>query len=508
MDFYEKLAEEGLSNMLTRVSYTPIHFINQDKVNTFLREMLQDEDAKVFVYGDYDVDGAMFTMVTLSTLKKLGVHPDVFRYRKRTHDLDKEAVRYCIQNKYTHFIIGDTASSDLKTLKMLVSYGVHVLVLDHHMTVYDYDDFKEAGVTIINTTVENAELGKERYHLCAGALAFCVFDSFMREELGEELEEESAFALVSLYADCMDMSDIINRSLYYKATELSKVSLPKYILHFMNEYQSLNARFIGYWFAPRINSLFRSEHFDVLNEYLFGDVSSSERIQLIERIDEIYSNDREMVGMLSDLVDVEQLQHFVVCNLQTAADKHPKYFSNLPNYTGLVANKLAERYGKTAVAYCSAQNEYKGSVRDPYSRTYLPLFQQICYAGGHGPAFGLKIKLFELSSFLKKLETIDQYFHIDDVENKPLIFTHEYAIPDDGLIEDMALYNEFSGNHLPIAYLQKSIVGALKPKQTSYYWRYDWGDNYFIQSDFPLEFGSKVLIKPVHTARTKLLAQI
>ena len=508
MDFYNELNEMGLSNILHRVPYEPIHFINQGIVNMYLDEMINNDHAKVFVYGDYDVDGAMFTMTTLSFLKKLELHPEVFRYRKRTHDLDKEAVRYCIQNKFTHFIIGDTASSDMSTLKMLVSYGIKVLVIDHHMTMYDYDDFRDAGIIIINSAVENAELGKERYCLCAGALSFCVFDSFLRETGKEPLEEEAAFALVSLYADCMDMSNIINRSIYYKATELPKISLPKNILHFMNEYQSLNARFIGYWFAPRINSLFRSEHFDVLNRYLFDDISSAERIHLIEEIDDIYSKDRAMVGMLSDLVDIEQMQHFVLCNLQTAADKHPKYFANLPNYTGLVANKLAERFGKTAVVYCEAQNEYKGSVRDPYSRVYLPLFQQICYAGGHGPAFGLKIKLFELNTFLKKLETIDQYFHITDVENKPIIIPHEYAVPDDGLIEDIALYNEFSGNHLPIVYIQKSIIGALKPKQTSYYWRYDWGDTYFIQSDFPLEFGSKVLIKPVHTARTKLLAQI
>lgn len=508
MDFYEMLQEKGQASLLHRVQYSPIDFYNQSIVNSFLDEMQEHPEASVFIYGDYDVDGAMSAEIMLSCMKKLGVkNLSVFKYRKRTHDLDKEAVRFCIQNKMDYFLIADTASSDINSLKQLVAYGVKVLVIDHHVTVYDYENFNDIGIAIINSTIENSIIAKELYKLSAGALTFCVFDNYFRHCGLEPLTSEAAYALVSLYADCMDMSNIINRSIYYLATELNRSDLPKHILHFMNEYQILSARFIGYWFSPRINALFRSENFDVLNSYLFEDCDTATRIELIEKINKIYEGNKQMVKLLSDLVEVEVLEHFVICDLQTAAKKYNSVFPNLQNYTGLVANKLSTRYGKTAVVYCSYQDVYKGSVRDPYSRYYLPIFQQLCYAGGHGPAFGLLIKPFELADFLKRLLTIDRYFHIEEVDNEPIIIDYNYSEPDEGLIEDIALYNEFSGNFLPVIYLRKQLIGNMSQKVTSYYFSYDWG-SFFIQSEFPIEFGQYMIIKPVKGLRIKLLTQI
>ena len=509
MDFYDVLAERKWTTLLHKVTYCPIDFYNQKKIDAFLDGMTSDKNASVLIYGDYDVDGAMFAKIAESAVRKLGMENIyVFRYRKRTHDLDREAVRFCIQNKFSYFIVGDTASSDIEVLQMLVAYGIKVMVLDHHITKYGYDDFDKICVPIINTTIENEIFAKDDFKFSAGALSFCVFDNYFRHKGLKPLLEESAYALISLYADCMDMSNIYNRSIYYLATDLDKQDLPSYVLHFMNEYQSLNARFIGYWYAPRINALFRSESFDILNRYLFDNVGTNERIVLIDAINHIYEGSRKMVGVLSDLVDVDVLDHFVICNLFSAVQKYNGTFHNLQNYTGLVANKLASRYGKTAVVYCSYENNYKGSVRDPYSRSYLQMFQQLCYAGGHGAAFGFVVKPFELSSFLKRLITVDKYFHIDDVDNEPIIIDHNYSIPDEGMINDIALYNEFSGNFLPIVFIRKQLIGNMKHTPLSYYHRYDWGEYFYVQSEFPIEFGQFMLIKPTWGPQIKLRAQI
>ena len=508
MDFYEMLESRDLVSLLHKVEYQPINFHNQGKVNAYLDDMRSHPEASVLIYGDYDLDGAMFIKSTESAIKKMGMtHVDVFRYRKRTHELDREAIRYCIQKKYEFFIVGDTASSDYGTLKMLKSYGIKVLVIDHHVTTYDYEDFDNIDVRIVNTVLENNIVAREIYKFSAGALAFCVFDTYFHLRNLTPLKEEVAYAVVSLYGDCMDMSNIFNQSLYYKAISLQRNELPKYILHFMNEYQCLSARFIGFWLAPRINALFRSENFDVLNKYLFDDSTAINKIDLIESINSIYEQNRNMVKLLSDLVNVEEMEHFVICNLRTASEKSNVPFSNLQNYTGLVANKLSTRYGKTTVVYCSYQNTYKGSVRDPYSRNYLPIFQQLCYAGGHGPAFGLVIRPFEITAFLKRLLVIDQHFHIEAIGNEPIIIDYNYSEPDDGLIYDIALYNEFSGSFLPVVYLRKQFIGRMKYNKTDWGCSYSWGE-YYIHSDYPIEFGKFMLIKPIWGNKIKLKAQI
>lgn len=505
MDFYSYLQEHGLMFLLRQVDYTPVSFSVEEDVIAYFDELRECASPKIFLYGDYDVDGAMFLMSTISFLKKLGLTYDVYHYTKRTHTLDREAVRQCIQNGYTHFIIGDTASSDLETLEMLREYGIKLLVIDHHETMLSYKDFKKADIVLVNSTLENLHLAKNEFATSAGALAYLVYDMYLSRKGLPLLETAAAYALISLYADCMDMSNEINRSIYFRAVTLPSEKLPNKVLYFMNEYQVFCARFIQFWYAPRINALFRSEQFDVLNLYLFGNLPVVEKIHLIEKINSLYEDNREMVMMISDLVDVVELDHFVLCNLASAKEKYAG-FTRLKNYTGLVANKLASRFGKTAVVYAMDQEEncYKGSVRDPYGRNYLKIFQQLCFAGGHKPAFGLKIRLFDLESFLRDVSLIDSDFHIDSVENSPIYIKHEFAVPDAGLIEDIAQYNEFTGENVPVAYVEKQLIGGMSMSKGKYYYSCKWGNDYYIQSVKNIEFGSKMLLKPTKGLRTKL----
>ena len=79
------------------------------------------------------------------------------------------------------------------------------------------------------------------------------------------------------------------------------------------------------------------------------------------------------------------------------------------------------------------------------------------------------------------------------------------ATPDEFLVEDIAMYNEFSGQYLPVVYIRKQIIG-MREQKTKYNFKYQWGD-YFIQSDYSLGFGSYVLLKPIRSLKTKLIVQ-
>lgn len=507
MDFYEKLEELGLTPLLKRAEYEPIQFEGQDKVFSILDEIRRKPSAKVLIISDPDVDGLMSALINYDYLKYLGVsNVKVHRYCTREHSIDKTAILECIQQRYDYCIISDTGSSEIDSLYRLQSYGIKVIILDHHSTECTYSDYPD-NVGVINTVVENRDAFENRFAFSAGALCFATFDSYCYSRNLERHLELSTYALVSLYSDCMDMSNELNRAIYYLALTIDRADYPVFILHFLSDYQTFGSRFIGFWFAPRINALFRSERFDVINDYFFDtSISSIEKAKYIEFINTIYVNDREKVNILSDIADVIEMENFVVSDLSTALGKSSLDFTNVQNYTGLIANKLCERYGKTAIVYLKFNNYYKASLRDLYGRDYLNLFQQLCYAGGHASAFGMKIRLLELNNFLSDLTKIDQMFHIDTVANVPIILPYEFQTPDNVLIEDMALYNEFSGNKVPVALLKKSLVGNMPEQITKYYYKYAWGD-YYVQSDFHLDFGTKMILKPIRSKVTKLLYQ-
>lgn len=507
IDFYEKIDYMGLYDILLPAEYIKPDFKGLPKVLRFMRDAIES-NAKVLFYGDYDVDGLMCALILSEGMRYLGLeHYDIFQYRSRTHSLDRMAVQQCLQGDYDYFIIGDTGfgASDFEQIVNIAESGTKVIILDHHESGYVYDDFPD-NVAAINTTIEK-DNAPDAYNLSAGALSFAVIDA-LSEFMGQPTKESlAAYATISLFADCMDMRSKINRAIYFRAKKLDKSDLPRKVRMFMNSYTAFNARFIGFWFSPRVNAVFRSEHLQLLNVlFLQRGILASTESRTLQMIDEVYKESRALIAKVVDIIDVIELNHFVFADINSV-DKHIGIKENkLYNYTGLVANQLAERYDKTAVVICQKDSVYKGSVRDIYGRNYLSIFKKICDAGGHNPAFGFFVPILAKSEFFDAIQRIDSMFAIERIENKPVIIDYEYNTIDSALVEDMASYNEFAGPRIPIFLLRKQIIGGIREQHSMYYYCYDW-QGYTIQSNRQLDFGSYVLLRPFKSGRTKLLVQ-
>lgn len=509
MTFYDEIARMGVQDILNHAIYKNPNYIGWAEVQHFLSDLVHSyatgEEKRVLIYGDYDVDGLICALTMRDGLSHLGVkNLDVYHYTERTHNLDTRAAQKAIWGRYDYFIVCDTGSSNKELLQRVAQHGTRVILLDHHVTVHEYDDFGD-GVAIINTTIENNLLTKKEFELSAGALCYTVIRKFCEEQGYPLLENLAAYATISLYADCMNMGNYLNRAIYYEAKTVERSHLPSIVQLFMNDYSNFGARYIGFWFSPRINSLFRSENFEILNRLAFDDCDNEETATLCELVEDIYSKIRALTKELADIIEVSNMDHFVIGDLQSVEEFYDIQTYKIYNYTGLVANMLSEKYGKAAVVHCYAGNEIKGSVRDVFSRDYLRVFGHICNAGGHAAAFGFHIGAFDLDTFLNSLRYIDDYFPIE-VRNEPIIINVSEIIPDSVFIEDVATYNEFAGQGLPVVYLRKQIIGDLRETRTKYSYKYKWGD-YVIQSNYSLNFGTYVLLKPIKSIHTKLLVQ-
>lgn len=495
----------GFQKLLQKEEYVPPQYKMLPRVKAELMNIIEN-DKSVLIYGDYDVDGLMCVLTVRDALQTCGVSKiGTYQFRKRMHTLDPVAIQECIQGHYDYLIVCDTGSSNLSMLQLVLKYNIKVIVLDHHKTMYSYDDFDE-GIAIINTTLEN-QLGGH-YNLSAGALCYTV----LREVLVEKelpFSTLCVYAIISLYSDCISMLYSLNRAIYYESQSLLRDELPRVVRLFMNEYSSFNARYIGFWFAPRINAMFRSERLDLINTLFFTQpLSAATEAKCFSDINELYTQNRDMVAKITDIIkgQVQELDHFVLADLYSVDEYIPVKENRLHNYTGLVANKLSELYQKPAVVYCMFENEYKGSVRDLYGRAYLSLFQCLCYAGGHEPAFGIRIKALCYDEFMCDLERLDKQYSDEEIKNQPIVLQYPYQNPDDALIEDIAMYNEFSGGGIPTVLICKQIIGDIRERKTPYNYKYLWGA-YEIQSNYQLGFGSYVLLKPFRTSKTKLLVQ-
>jgi len=505
MGFYDELEKRGLLSLLHVNDYVPPSFSMWDKVGAFLLDIVRNKRS-VYVEGDYDVDGLMCALIIRDCLTDLGIdNLSIYNYRKRTHNIDSVAVQQCIQGHYDYFIVADTGSSDLGLLNAVTKCGVKAIVLDHHNTELGYEDFGE-NIAIINTVLENG-LGRD-FKLSAGALCFTVFDLLYRE-LGREAPVAcSAYAAISLLADIMDMSDGLNRGIYNLAMRIPEDELPPSVLYFKGRYNKFNARYISYWFSPRVNACFRSEQFIFLNGLFLNRSDAPMKSKCIEMIEQVYTKSRDMVHGVSDALDAYsvKMQHFVFADLASISGYFDLEGDMLYNYTGYVANDLAAKAGKTAVVVCPIDNYYKGSLRDQFGRDYLSIFKQICFAEGHNAAFGIKIPRLDFDSFLKDLHMVDDLYSIQTINDEPIIVDIGSFMPDESMLRDMAHYNELASPGVPVALLRKKFIGNIKEQKSAFGYRYAWG-NLTINSNYRVGFGRTVLIKPFYSWRLKLQVQ-
>lgn len=501
IDFYEFVEQNCPDILNTYIQYSHPTYINEDKLFSYLDDIIRN-NRKVLLVPDPDLDGLMCILLWMAVLDSFShTNYEVWEYRNRSHSVDLEAINYAIEHKFDYIVILDAGTNDLSNINKLSVFGVKSIVIDHHVSRYDYDAYPSENV-IINTIMNNRRDDKSLFRLSAGALNFTLLYKYCCSK-GRYYDYLSVYALISLYSDCIDMSSYLNRCIYDMAVNTTASLFPRFVRDFLNN-SVFNRRFIEFTLAPKINALFRAEEFDILNKYFFDkDLSSFARNATVNKIMELYDSKRKMVARVTDLVHREVLNNFVIANLSTS--DLPDRVEKLYNYTGLIANNLAQEYGKPCIVLCDTGTNVKGSFRDLLGRNYLEIFSQFSRSEGHPPAFGINLNYVDVADFIDMVKnTVDKKFFIYKLEDN-LVLNMNDVTPNVKLLKDIAYYNEFSGQSLPMAVIKKRhMMRELSSYKKSYY-NYKWGD-LTVESQYKLVLGSYIKIKPVLAKNLRLIS--
>lgn len=476
-------------------------YINEEKLFSFLDDLIYN-NKKALLIPDPDPDGLMSCKCFIDTFKYFSFNNyEIWDYKNKEHSVDFEAITYAIENKFDYVIILDVGTNDMVNLNKLDVFGLKSIVIDHHVANYVYDDYPESNV-IINTVMNNRKDARFLYKLSAGALTFSLLYKYgsMKKR---DLSFLSCYALISLYSDSVDMSPDYNRSIYYLATSITSSNLPRFVRDFIGN-SVFSRRFIEFTLVPKVNALFRAEEFGILNKYFFDEsLNTFARNDILNKVKEIHETARKMVDRVTDLVDREVLNNFVIANLSNC--NLPDKVNKLYNYTGLIANNLAQEYSKPCIVLCDTGYRVKGSFRDLLGRNYLSIFSQFCECGGHQPAFGIHLNYVDVSDFLNMIRnTVDKKFFIYRLEDNLIVDMNDVT-PNVELLNRIALYNEFAGGELPFAVVKKRHMMKELSSYNRDNYRYKWGD-LTVESQCKLVLGSYVKIKPVRSKNLRLVS--
>lgn len=443
--FIQELEKRDLQYILGMNQFIPIAPRNSDKFATMVQHIVEN-NLRVYIDPDCDPDGYFSARIIKGMFDRIGyTNYGVGRHDHKRHKLRQAYIGSLIDQGYQAFIIVDSSTNDLPVFEYIVSRGCLVACIDHHTPHYTFEDYPK-GTVIINPLMESSTTKITYNKLSAGALCALVASYTLKVRYNiTNVIELYMYGVVTLYSDSCDLSNPYNIA-FIRTFQNQQIFNSDIISLFMNQYSHFDRSFISFNMIPRLNALMRMEKFDILYQLFFEPETIQDREAFKAAIEEIYRECKKYTKSLMDSCSIDQHKNFVVATL-------PKDVSPVArNFTGLVANALADQYNQTCMClFHTDALTFGGSVRDPFSRNMLNVFSPLMHAEGHSAAFGISLRKEQLGDICKILDQLDDIFV--QRQNDLIVIPWDNRPPAEirAEMQLMSEYNEFSGMSIPKA---------------------------------------------------------
>ncbi len=421
--------------------------------------------SQIVVYGDYDADGVTASVLLVEVLSTLKAKTEVYIPERISegYGLNKKAIDE-ISNLRTKLIITvDTGIRNKEEVEYLKNKNLDIVITDHHEPPADRGDLPDC--LIIDPKADSYPDKDLAGVGVAFKLAQALIEKAKLTSKQKEILEKRCLDLVAVgtIADCVKLVNE-NRALTEKGLEIINNKTRKGLKELIDLAQGDNKRNVSAWnvswqIAPRLNAAGRLAHANTAFELLI----TKNKIKA-KKIAEDLNNknlDRqkitgEIIGACQEEIEKEmQTDRILVMLSPSIKDSSKQRWSE--GVVGLVAGKLAEKYGKPVIVITGQGDDIRGSGRSIEGFNITEALEKhkrfLDKFGGHKGACGFSLKSKkDLNGFTK---AIKKYAHEKLVNFKlyrKLILEAELdlSIVDDDLIEQLALLEPHGeGNNRP-----------------------------------------------------------
>ncbi|MBN2083008.1 DHH family phosphoesterase [bacterium] len=357
------------------------------EASRIIRTAITDQRATL-VYGDYDVDGVVATLLLYRFLRAHDVPGNSFIPSRMQHGygLDMGIVRQAIEQGYQTLITVDCGSANLEEIRYAVDHGLQVAVLDHHT----------CGTELPPAPIVNSHLDQRLPPLCAAGLVYHLLRRLRCEMTAAQAPEpdETELAGLATIADVVPLVPqnwilahhalaALPETLNYGLAALLRISG----LHGLTR---LTGRQAAFSIVPLLNAAGRMKTAKIAFDLLAAD--SRERAgQLAALMAQLNDERKQTTDLITRaaIIQAESQQQAAGLALYDA-DWHP-------GVLGIVAARAAELTNK-AVAVCTDAPGERGLITGSIRATDVDVMQalrscqdQLHTFGGHAQAAGIKV---------------------------------------------------------------------------------------------------------------------
>ena len=353
----------------------------------------KEQNKKICVYGDYDVDGTCATAILVTALKRFGVNAGWYiPLRSEGYGLNKTAAKK-IYAEYDMIITVDCGISSTELIGEILADGNEIIVTDHHTV----------GESIPACTVLKPGQPGDGYknpYLCGAGIAFKIACALLGD---------SAFDLID-YAAVATVADIVplkgeNRFFVKKGLELLNGSPRpcfKALINAVAFSGKITSQTIGFLLAPRINAAGRMANAALAMDLLLGtenlDSFAAELCALNIKRQEA---EKKLLASAEEYIEA----HGIIRDYKVIVAAGENWDEGV---LGICAARLCEKYNRPCLLFSVNGETAKGSGRsvDGINLYELLTLAKDCLIqfGGHKAAAGMTAKKADLSRLGKILD--------------------------------------------------------------------------------------------------------
>ena len=431
----------------------PFDFENMETIVNKIISAKENKE-KIFIYGDYDVDGISGTAFLTKFFNEIGIVTDCYiPSRKETdYGVSKKNIDYFKKRQGKLVITVDTGYNTIEDVRYAKSLGIDVIVTDHHKTVKEkFDD------EILYLNPKLSKTYKFQY-LSGAGVAFKLAQGVCMS-LGLDMEiiyKYLDIVMIGTIADVVPMIDenrlIIKKGL--KIIKNTKVKGLSYLLNYLRlNKKTLTTTDVSYYISPLINSLGRVGISRMGADFFLKD----DDFDLYNIIEEMKEQNKQRRVLEKQIFDDAMRK---IQNLKIPFDKLSVIFLSSPKWhpgvIGVVSSRLTIKFNIPVVLVAIEGDYGKASCRSVGDISIFNLLSDVKNLleryGGHDLAAGFVIHKENISKVKEYFINAIPKIKLENNKNKKDYeknFDFELSIEDlgDKTFEFMEKMGPFGSNN-------------------------------------------------------------
>ena len=434
------------------------NFLDIKKGHDILEKSIIKKD-KIYLIGDYDVDGCVATSIFINFFKLINKDVTFFIPNRFSdgYGASLDFIKKIVREKPDLVIMLDCGSNSHDSIRFLNQLNIKTLIIDHHELIKPYPKAN----SIINPK-KDCDYSKFDF-FSASTLVYFFLDSFIdKKKLDINFSENLFYVLLSIVSDVMPLRKMNRYICIYVLNnfDFNKNFIVKKIFELKNIKRPLEIEDLGFLIGPILNSAGRLKDCTNVIKLITSD-DYIEKEKILKDLLSLNEKRKEIENKVLNEIDFKK----IINNNDNIIILKNDFISE--GIIGIIASRLKDYFNKPSIVLTKSNNIYKASARSvPIFNIGKYIFNAInkkllISGGGHNLAAGFNIAPEKINDFINYLNS---NFLKNTIKN-----TKKYVSKISTKSINKDFYNEMnilkpfgSKNEKPLFLIEK--VKIIKPK--------------------------------------------